>query len=757
LQQSQYLKFESSAIIEEGDYIFIQGRKTLYLSNDGFLEIENNLQNEEEIASSQSNKLELIRSQLLLIENDDNSYESSAEIIIFTVKEIKIQKRSNGTLEIVASDKSTKNAFILRNNQKYYIDNYIQQLQEGDKIYIEGRKPLLFTNGRLEVSKSEDVFQNDGSFDNLQTGERTLEKKEFDKFQEVYVERKHGRTEKDRYLERGWIFRGYNRENGKHILQKGLSFLEVDQSDIWSIDAIEGGLSDEGLSANALAKKRMFDRLRDSATLSEEDYENYFSPTLYSKLSNVGNCYLISSFTAMKASPDFVNLIRTSIRRSSQPGVIAKNTFSNKSLGINDEESNIIREKLKEKGILDENYRVIKSHEELNDHNLDLGLSDQSQELREYIIVKLKEPLYFEVGFPLGNPTEWHKVILHRHLQPQKNPEYGEKDHKGEIDTREELYPVDASLGFQVLEAAYILMKNDGILDRTTIEGGFGHRALLDIFGRDDYQKFKISSQHRESGSEYFRSASELYSNSDSFTNGTPEAIERLDEWLINYSNNRFFTILNSVSKNRSSSIPNFSQYEKRRGEAQGYVRERLREKGFLDENYRVRKDIDLSKYYYYEELGLKDSFSSVSSEILETLRIYQNDEYQSYGNTFSHNHAYALLEVDMNYRETIEEVDFYGMAVKTGRSSSSIREHLKEIGILDDDYKSNYTFSELREMPLDNINMTEEEREMIREILINNSGRILVTNPHKEWDIMSLNYRQFKDAFSQVSAVEVK
>ena len=148
----------------------------------------------------------------------------------------------------------------------------------------------------------------------------------------------------------------------------------------------------------------------------------------------------------------------------------------------------------------------------------------------------------WEVKIPLGSPTAKPVKITPADLGPQKNPLFGKPDETGAIDQRKLLHPVDASLGYQILEAAFIKYKNGGILDRTKIEGGFGHRALLDLLG-DNFSKRKISSGDVEYNP---LNTNVGYSISSSFDRGTPFAQAKLTEFLDDYDSAKYIATVNT-------------------------------------------------------------------------------------------------------------------------------------------------------------------------------------------------------------------
>ena len=84
----------------------------------------------------------------------------------------------------------------------------------------------------------------------------------------------------------------------------------------------------------------------------------------------------------------------------------------------------------------------------------------------------------YYVKFPLGGKEPRTRIFVsHADLEKQKvnrsEDEYN----------RTSLHPVQGSTGWQVLEAAYVKLHTGGAMNRAEVEGGYGHRALGEMFG----------------------------------------------------------------------------------------------------------------------------------------------------------------------------------------------------------------------------------------------------------------------------------
>lgn len=99
----------------------------------------------------------------------------------------------------------------------------------------------------------------------------------------------------------------------------------------------------------------------------------------------------------------------------------------------------------------------------------------------------------WEVKIPLGDRNAKAIFVAKADIQAQANKNFGKPDRGGEVDNRRMLEPVNASEGYQVLEAAFIKDKF-GTVDRNASEQGFGHQALERLLGGNNFEKIKIAS-----------------------------------------------------------------------------------------------------------------------------------------------------------------------------------------------------------------------------------------------------------------------
>lgn len=100
---------------------------------------------------------------------------------------------------------------------------------------------------------------------------------------------------------------------------------------------------------------------------------------------------------------------------------------------------------------------------------------------------------FYDVRVPLGDPNGQVIRITQEDLKPQPNLGFGKKGLDGKVDSRKFLNPVNGSVGFQVLEAAYIKLLTGGDLDRSIIdEGGLSITVLKKLLGEDAVQMGRL-------------------------------------------------------------------------------------------------------------------------------------------------------------------------------------------------------------------------------------------------------------------------
>ncbi len=93
----------------------------------------------------------------------------------------------------------------------------------------------------------------------------------------------------------------------------------------------------------------------------------------------------------------------------------------------------------------------------------------------------------WKVRVPMAdNNSRWIPVTP-EDLLPQPNPYWrkANPNRDGEIDDRKDLLPLKSSIGYQILEAAFIKYVNNGVMDRSAVEGGSPHQMLEVLLGRN--------------------------------------------------------------------------------------------------------------------------------------------------------------------------------------------------------------------------------------------------------------------------------
>lgn len=150
----------------------------------------------------------------------------------------------------------------------------------------------------------------------------------------------------------------------------------------------------------------------------------------------------------------------------------------------------------------------------------------------------------WEVKVPLGSPNARSVFITKEDLKPQPNPKYNRANRQGEVDTRKYLDPVDAPMGYKVLEAAFIKQVLGGVLDRSKIEGGFGHQSLLSLLG-NNFEKVKVSGSDRIRDPRHTHAQ---YGESPAFIRGTELGRSNLVNFLDSYDNAKFIATANTPS-----------------------------------------------------------------------------------------------------------------------------------------------------------------------------------------------------------------
>jgi len=149
---------------------------------------------------------------------------------------------------------------------------------------------------------------------------------------------------------------------------------------------------------------------------------------------------------------------------------------------------------------------------------------------------------YWEVKIPLGSRTYQKYRVYRSDLQRQSNPGYGKRDSKGQLDTRQFLEPVKGPILYQILEAAFI--KNftpDRTLNRSVIEGGFGHQALLSLLG-ENFSKIKINSNSQLGGHTGFQ-----YGRLKTFNNADSKSRSELFQFLADYDSSKYIATVNTA------------------------------------------------------------------------------------------------------------------------------------------------------------------------------------------------------------------
>ncbi len=126
--------------------------------------------------------------------------------------------------------------------------------------------------------------------------------------QEMYI------VESETAFDKGWIVQSL--EGNKVTLTKNgrTETRTVDQ--VWHASEIESGRAMEPNVPRhplALLRNRMFTMLERYGTLSRPEYVRLFA-TFLRQANYVGNCFLISSFEAIRNSPDAEYILRTSVR-----------------------------------------------------------------------------------------------------------------------------------------------------------------------------------------------------------------------------------------------------------------------------------------------------------------------------------------------------------------------------------------------------------------------------------------------------------
>ncbi|MBU0546159.1 hypothetical protein KKA13_02795, partial [Patescibacteria group bacterium] len=154
----------------------------------------------------------------------------------------------------------------------------------------------------------------------------------------------------------------------------------------------------------------------------------------------------------------------------------------------------------------------------------------------------------WEVHIPMGDKNAKPILVNEADLQPQKNPNYGKVDKKGRTDKRKFLLPMDGPIGFQVLEAALIKKVTFGEnkpINRIEAEGGFGHQAILELFGKN-FNKVKIDgNQGLDTGAGYGMTALQ-YGEAPAFNKGPKKVITDLVNFLNDFHPAKYLATANS-------------------------------------------------------------------------------------------------------------------------------------------------------------------------------------------------------------------
>lgn len=255
---------------------------------------------------------------------------------------------------------------------------------------------------------------------------------------EVYVPREQGQV-----AQRGWritavdtdaqtvtVEREFPNPNGGSVLMKKT----IPAKDVAPPRAVEANMTrigdfvPEGDGFRHVRSSKIY--LRRYGIMDEATYTRLFQGDFAQQ--DVGNCYLVSAFNNIRVDRDnFEVWMRTSM---GVPGGKALNP--------------------------------------------DGSISD-----------RILEPGHYQVRVPFGQLKGEVVDVYENELRSQWNRKFLSTDKEGKRDRRVTLSPLKGPKGFQILEAVYIKLANQGVLDRSAVEGGFSAEALKKMFGDNVHRR----------------------------------------------------------------------------------------------------------------------------------------------------------------------------------------------------------------------------------------------------------------------------
>ena len=150
----------------------------------------------------------------------------------------------------------------------------------------------------------------------------------------------------------------------------------------------------------------------------------------------------------------------------------------------------------------------------------------------------------WEVKIPLGDANGKTITVAKADILGQANKEFGKPDrYTGKVDSRATLEPVNASEGYKVLEAAFMIDKF-GKVDRNAAEGGFGHQALEQLLGDNNFEKKKFTSQIGADAGQTMMG----FSRSDHFSESPSHVQDQVKVFLDNFNTGRDIATANTRS-----------------------------------------------------------------------------------------------------------------------------------------------------------------------------------------------------------------
>ncbi len=212
------------------------------------------------------------------------------------------------------------------------------------------------------------------------------------------------------------------------------------------------------------------------------------------------------------------------------------------------------------------------------------------------------------VGFPLGSSRkkEWIPVFYDDVKKQQVDPTTDKRN-------RTSLYAVEGRIGWKMLEAAYIKMvtKNNAAVDRRATEGGFGHEALMRMFGD--------SVMNNELGT----------FNELSLSSGNRQEVQKLHKWLDGYSPSKDIATVNSkYRKTKKNEHPNDKSYKVKanNGDVEIFYNHAysIRSVDKFNKRVAVSNPHDTHRPIFFESYGdFADAFSHISGVEIDMNNIF--------------------------------------------------------------------------------------------------------------------------------------